>query len=91
MDPEQTYLQLEELAAKLGISIRYENLSASPHHAKSGLCKLRGKYIFIMDSTTSIHQKIELLAESLRKMDLDDIYVVPALRSLLKRTSQPGE
>lgn len=91
MDPEQTYLQLEKLAARLGISIRYENLSAATHHPRSGLCKLRGNYIFIMDSTTTIHQRIELLATSLRKMDLDDIYVVPALRSLLKMTPNAGQ
>ena len=88
MEPEQTYLQLEELAAKLGISIRYENLSASRHHVKSGLCKLRGKYIFIMDSAATTSQRIELLADCLRKMNLDDIYLVPALRSLLKMSPE---
>ena len=83
MEPEKIYQHLEEIAIKIGISIRYENLSAAPHPAQSGLCRLKGRNVFIMDSTKKIHQRIEILASCLSQMDLDGVYVVPAVRSLL--------
>ena len=83
MEPEKTYQYLKDLAEKVGISIRYEDFSDSEVHATSGLCKVRGHHLYIMDNSISLTQKINLLTECLRRMDLEDIYVLPAVRSLL--------
>lgn len=88
MEPEQIYNHLEEIAQKLGISVRYENLSTTPYPTRSGLCRLRGRHVFIMDSSKKIHQRIEILASCLSEMDLEGVYVVPAVRSLLKIPSK---
>jgi hypothetical protein len=87
MEPEKIYQYLENIAERIGISVRYEDLSVSGFPTKSGLCILKGKAIYIMDSSHTVHRKIDLLAECLRSMDLEGIYVVPALRSLLGPSS----
>jgi len=86
MEPEKIYQYLEDLAEKLGISIRYEDLSGSQCMAKSGLCRIKGRYFYIMDTSRDLTEKIGLLAQCLGQMDLEGIYVVPAIRELLERS-----
>lgn len=89
MESETIYEHLESIAERIGISIRCEDLSISGFPTKSGLCKIKGKTTYIMDASHTVHQKIALLAECLRQMDLEGVYVVPALRSLLKPFPEP--
>jgi len=83
MEPEKTYQYLENLAEQLGISIRYDDLSYSELPATSGLCKVRGRYFYIMDRSKSLSDKIKLLSQCLSQIDLDGVYVLPAIRKLL--------
>jgi len=86
MEPEKTYQHLEELAEKLGVSIRYENLSSSEYPATSGLCRIKGRYLYIMDRSKDLNQRIAALSECLGKMNLDGVYVMPAIRELLEKS-----
>jgi hypothetical protein len=86
MEPQKTYQHLEELAEKLGISIRYEDLSSSEYNASSGLCRIGGRSFCIMDTSKTLTQRIAVLSKCLSQMDLDGIYVVPAVRALLERS-----
>jgi len=86
MEPEKTYQYLEDLAEKVGISIRYEDLSSSELTARSGLCKIKGRYHYIMDTSKDLTRRIELLSECLSQMDLEGIYIVPAIRDLIERS-----
>ncbi|MCK4487697.1 MAG: hypothetical protein KAU38_13180 [Desulfobacterales bacterium] len=83
MEPEKTYQHLEDLAQQLGISIRYEDLYDPEVPATSGLCKVRGRHFYIMDRSKSLPDKIRLLSQSLCRMDLDSVYLLPAIRELL--------
>lgn len=85
MKPEQIYQELKELAEKLNISVSEQNLRQTRVKAKSGLCKVKGQNCYIMDKHKSIHEKIELLAECLSKMPHEEMYIVPAVRELLKK------
>jgi hypothetical protein len=91
MEPEKIVQHLENIAERIGISVRYEDLSVSGFPTKSGLCTIKGKAIYIMDASHTVHRKINLLAECLRSMDLEGIYVVPALRSLLDSSAHSAE
>jgi hypothetical protein len=91
MEPGKICQHLEDIAERVGISIRYEDLSVSGFPTKSGLCTIKGKAVYIMDASHSVHRRIDLLAKCLRSMDLEGIYVVPALRSLLDSTAHPAE
>jgi len=85
MEPEQIYHLLEDLAEKIGISIEYHRLDYHDVPFRSGLCKIKGRYVYIMDSSKSIREKIELLASCISKMDLENYYVVPVVRDLIER------
>lgn len=88
MDPEQVYQHLENLAERLGISIRYDDLFDSEGGAKSGLCNVKGGRFYIMDTSKSLAEKIRLLSQCLSRMDLEGVYVLPMVRELLQSSAR---
>jgi len=85
MKPEQIYQELIDLAERLEITVSEQNLRKTGVKAKSGLCKVKGKYIFIMDKHKSIHKKIDLLSKQLEEIPHDNIYIKPAVREMLEK------
>ncbi len=83
MKPDQLYHQLKEVAEKIDITVREQNFRNVGIHVSSGLCRIKGKKYFIMDKRLSVREKTAALAECLSSLDLDDIYIVPAVRALL--------
>jgi len=88
MKPDQIYQELKELAEKLNITVSEQNLRKTGIKVKSGLCKVKAKYVFVMDKNKSVRDKIEVLASCLSKIPNDDIYVVPILREILNEYSE---
>lgn len=80
----QIYQHLKEAAEKLDITVSEQNLRATGVNAKSGLCRVKGKQVFIMDKHLPVRQKVEILADCLRQMPLDDVYLMPAVRDYLE-------
>ena len=76
--------QLEELAGKLGIAIRYENLNAEESSGAGGLCRLKGNYVLILHSQAAAEEKVRIITEALRQFHLGDLYIKPAIRELLE-------
>jgi hypothetical protein len=83
MDDYTALSQLEGLADKLEIPIRYEKIE-DELTGMGGLCRIEGNYILIIHSKATVKEKIQILIEGLRRFDLGDIYVRPALRELLE-------
>lgn len=83
MKPDQLYQELKDLAEKLQISVSEQNLRTAGVKVKSGLCKVKGKYRYVMDKNKSIHKKNKLLAQCLSKMPHENIYIVPTVRDFL--------
>lgn len=81
----QLYQHLQEAAEKLDITVSEQNLRATGVNAKSGLCRIKGRQVFIMDKHLPVRQKAEILADCLRGMSLEDTYLIPAVRSYLER------
>ena len=88
MKPEQLYQELVNLAEKLEITVSEQNLRKTGAKAKSGLCKVKGKYLFIMDKHKSIHKKIDLLSKHLASMPHENIYIIPTVRELLNKAGK---
>jgi hypothetical protein len=88
MKPEQIYEELINLAEKLEITVSEQNLRKTGVKAKSGLCKVKGNYLFIMDKHKSIHKKIDLLSEHLAAIHNENIYIIPAVRELLAKAAK---
>ena len=83
MKPEELYQELKDLAEKLAITVSEQNLRTAGIKVKSGLCKVKGKDLFVMDKHQSIHKKIRILAAQLAVMPHEDVYVMPTVRETL--------
>ena len=91
MDENATIDRLEELAEGFGIQIRYEaiNLDEESAYVAGGLCQLRGLSLIIINSRSTMKEKIETLAKVLKHFDLDEVYITPAIRELLDEIPTP--
>jgi hypothetical protein len=78
--------QLEALANKLGIKVRYENVNLDESSSAGGLCRLKGEYVLIINALAPVKEKIEVMAEVLTRFPLGDIYIRPVIRRLLDGT-----
>ncbi len=85
MKPEQIYQELKDLAEKLALTVSEQNLRTAGIKVKSGLCKVKGKDMFIMDKHKSIHKKIKILTAQLADMPHENIYLIPAIREMLNK------
>lgn len=84
MNEEVLLYQLEELAEKLEISVRDENINVEESSSTGGLCRVEGKYVLLLHSKVTVKEKIQVMVKALQQFDLSDIYVKPAIRELLE-------
>jgi hypothetical protein len=89
MKPEQIYQGLKDLADRLGIVVSEQKLSTESLKVKSGLCKIRGQFVMILDKQLSIHKKCSILATCLSDMPHDTIFVIPAVKDFLAGHRKP--
>ena len=90
MQPHQLYERLEKLAGQLGILVRYDNLRDSDAPARSGLCVVKGQHLYVMDTSTTLSERIRLLSSCLSRMDFEGRYVLPVIRELLEEARRGG-
>ena len=85
MDNKTLLAQLENLARSLSIEVRYEPFKMEGLFSSGGLCKLKGQYLLIVNSKSSIRDKIEALATAVNRFDLRHVYLRPGLRTFLEK------
>ncbi len=85
------YEELKNAAERLGVTVVEHSFKATGVRARSGMCRIRGRIYFIMDKHCPMREKIELLAEALAALDSEAVFMVPAVRDLLKKHGMPGE
>lgn len=83
MNDSDVLSKLEDLADRLGVKLRYENLARGPIRANGGYCRLEDNHMILIDKNDSKRRKIKLLARSLRRFDLETVFVPPALRRII--------
>ena len=88
MNEELLLDQFEEIAEKLGIKVRYENVNMEEASGTGGLCRIKGKYVLIIHSRATVIEKIGVMTKALRQFDLTDIYVRPVIRQLLEESGE---
>jgi hypothetical protein len=84
MNEEVLLSQLTELAEKLGISVREENINLEESSGTGGLCRVEGKYILLLNSRAAVQEKNQVAIRALRQFDLSNIYLKPIIRELLE-------
>jgi hypothetical protein len=83
MEENRLLQELEEIAEKLSIAVRYDDLTEMDFKVKGGLCKLRGRNVIIMDRRAPLRERIDLLARTLRQFDLSSIFTRPYIRLII--------
>ena len=79
-DLEQSALlqQLVELAEKLGYGVRMEE-----GQFQGGSCRIREDRLLIVNKKLTPDIKVKIVATELSRLDLEDIFIVPALRAVI--------
>lgn len=77
---------LEELVAELGIQLRYEKGDFD-----GGLCRVDDQRLLIANAALPTRKKIRVLARELARIELDRVFVVPAVRKVIDAARQNQE
>ncbi|MFP4249998.1 MAG: hypothetical protein ACLFU7_10095 [Armatimonadota bacterium] len=90
MDQETMLHHLEELAERLGVTIRYEAAAG-----RVGVCRLRGSRVAVIDANLRVPDRVAALASVLADEELDGVYIPPEVRRRLHRSCplrvRPGQ
>jgi hypothetical protein len=84
MKEDEILSGLEKLVESLSIQLRYEKGDFA-----GGYCVLDDKRMMIVNSALSPAMRIKVLAHELAAMNLDDVFVLPALREVIMATVPP--
>lgn len=88
MKQELVLEQLEDLAEKLAIRIQYEDLNKSGIKLRGGSCRVVGEKRIIIDKRLKVNEKVEILANELSKLNLEDVFIPPLIKSLLGKEEE---
>ena len=75
---------LEALAHSLNIEIRYESMDSETAFSSGGLCRIKDKQYIIVNAKAPTGEKVRILVRALRRFDLSQVYLRPAIRALLE-------
>ncbi len=78
MKEEEILSSLEKLLTSLSVELRYEKGDFT-----GGYCLVKEKPMMIINSALSPAQRIRILARELAQMNLENVFIVPALRQVL--------
>ena len=84
MDSISQLEDLKEIASKLSIDIIPGNLFDPEIMVKSGHCKVKGRDTIIIDNLLSSQEQSEVIIQTLKKFDLESIYLPPWIRERLE-------
>ncbi len=84
MQDEALLSALEGLAEQLRIPVTYAAIATEDLPGEGGLCVVRGERRIIIERSMSCRQKVRLLAEGLAQFDLEDVFLVPAVRQAIE-------
>ena len=84
MDSISQLEDLKEIASKLSIDIISGNLFDPEIMIKSGHCKVKGRDTIIIDNLLSSQEQSEIIIQTLKKFDLESIYLPPWIRGRLE-------
>jgi hypothetical protein len=79
MTNEQILSELEHLAAKCGISIRYEKGDFD-----GGFCVLKAERLIVINRRLALARRTSVLAQGLAEVGIDEIYLKPAIRAYIE-------
>jgi len=73
---------MEQALLRLGVEIRREPLVEGAR-LTGGLCTLSGRPVLILPDDASLPERLAVLADALRRLPTDDLWLAPAVRRIL--------
>ncbi|MBM3265131.1 MAG: hypothetical protein FJY97_17155 [candidate division Zixibacteria bacterium] len=86
MDDTSLLQEMERLAERLAIRVRYAKLDGD-----GGLCRYRGVYHLVVNRKLDTKSRIAVIGRALAQCPLDQVFLVPAVRETLDRVSETSE
>lgn len=83
MDPRLLFRELENLAERFEITVRYYRFVDSDIDIKSGLCNIKGRPFLFVEESATIEERIDIFVHCLVNFDLQRVFIKPALRDYL--------
>ena len=83
MSPDQIYQDLKDVAERLGFTVSEQSFKRTGIKAQSGFCRVKNEDLFIMDKHIGLKKKIEILAEYIGGLEIENIHMMPAVRELI--------
>ena len=87
---ESRIQDLKETAEKLSIKIEVANLNDQEFAIQSGYCKLNGEDLIILDKNLPDEEHVLVILNTLKKFNLDDIYVADWIRERIDTDKTAG-
>ena len=87
---ESRIQDLKEATGKLSIKIEVANLNDQEFAIQSGYCKLNGEDLIILDKNLPDEEHILAILNTLKKFNLDDIYVADWIRERIDTDKTAG-
>ena len=87
LDVKSRLQDLKSVAEKLAIEIKIVNLNNQEFQMQSGYCKMNGKDLILLDKNISLQEQSEILLQTLKNFDLEDIYVASWIREFIDQES----
>ena len=84
LDVKSRLQDLKSVAEKLAIEIEIVNLNNQEFQMQSGYCKMNGKDLILLDKNISLQEQSEVLLQTLKNFDLEDIYVASWIREFIE-------
>ena len=84
MDSISQLESLKNIATELSIDIIIGSLFDPEIIVKSGHCKVKGKDTIIIDNLLSSQEQSEIIIQTLKKFDLESVYLPPWIRERLE-------
>lgn len=84
LDVKSRLQDLKSVAEKLAIEIEIVNLNNQEFQIRSGYCKMNGKDLILLDKNISLQEQSEILLQTLKNFDLEDIYVASWIREFIE-------
>ena len=79
MKKEKLYIEFENLAEKIGLRV-----IKGKGDFQGGTCIIKDEKVIVVNKNRPIEQKLKILASCFNKIDLNGVYIVPALRDYIE-------
>ncbi len=84
MSPGEALRELERLARRMGIDVRFDAFDDDTK-GHGGLCTVRGKPQIVVNEAAPVLDQVAVLETALSRLDLDEVFAPPLLRARVER------